>query len=1333
MGVRKWFTIFLLVLLLGILLNNKMEVQASLEDNPYISFSPDGDAYTTNAGDKNYEWYEKGTMVHTGVKSSLRELQEGEHYYSKILSGEITVGVWEVILKRGTCIHTEYVVGDYFHGISYGTRCCRRFYYSGWFPHCADCGEVLNERFYYMSDEAAKSLVCVDLSKGYYYKCPHCDNLEQAVEQGEHKCKAVSMNRYFVYYDANNGNGYMPKSTHMYNNSTIYEGKEVTPQTTLNLNTYTRRGYRFVGWNTVADGSGQSFADGAVIYNLATEEGEKVTLYAQWEECHSIVQIDPAGGSYRGRYEVTEIAGVYGEKYDIDVEELLGPFGYVVHFNAMGGTPVEDSNNRRVFVQWSMNQPFLGQLSENTYTFGDREGIVDCLTAVYEDAPIILPETEKEGYSFGGWFMDEDCTKPAGYAGDFFLPGKDMTLYANWVDLKLISKDNYTVNGGKGAVDLTWSQKDSSEKVYAIYQQREEKEWMTLGSAENKENSYEAEVNMDYCGQSSSYTVPFSGFYKLTLSGAQGGNYLNRAGGLGGKVWAYVYLEKGEKLEYTIGGQNGFNGGGVGTTYANGGGYSIVTNEKRGVLLVAGGGGGALPGANGYAGGTEASVMETCDGESGASGGGGGYQGGHAGILEFHKHTEACAHAHVGSATAYGGCYTVEVPCGETEFREKEESRIFYYGNIEYVNGAYQPCYCVQCGSYSCIGHTNIKYSYHCMSCGEKYNIKQDACPAVKEYVPGCERDESYICGMNEGEVISVRPAYGGSSYINGEWCFNYGKEAGVQEGNGTLKIEAQQTGMQETNKLAGLEAADCAPPVTIDAASVKKIAVGETQIRIAFDRPEDEGTVYFHQVKSYDKNTGMLLCVSNQTVNTLISGVCGYYYKVDEYTDTCVDKDDNYYAETGSAPFLLQEVAEEVRYLHIAAVDKAGNIGNTTHIMLSGQDVIYWPLRTEKLELATGSNVKWIPESNIYFVKADGSTPVTIEFEGLLCGNARADYQITHTSLHITDEATAGKSVFTVITPKQELVSAGTFTYPMQSLQKSFVGEECLQDDSYTMTKRFNRCKSILLTQKFTIAANLDGHKIYLQPQVGAGGEKGMIYSDEETDKKNAIWLLADGQGPKIQGMEKLEDIEFLDYSEKETRRVQLRAEDFGSGLAGFYVEINNLENGLRKRYEDAEVTGQISFEVSGEEQVFYGEFTVTVYAVDEVGNETVLGTKLLGVGLSTYIERILEPHDGVFKRGESGILHIQTTGYVERVEVSFPKEFEDSGVLYDQTYQYEMPSYIQTEELEFMIPLTMPDGARIIQVKAYKSGTELESTPQLLTIQIHGSVLDELRTRLR
>ena len=78
-------------------------------------------------------------------------------------------------------------------------------------------------------------------------------------------------NEYTVVFNANGGAGSMPNQTMTYDTFA-----------NLSANTYAYAGHTFAGWNTKADGTGTSYADGENVKNLA-ESGE-VTLYAQWNE-----------------------------------------------------------------------------------------------------------------------------------------------------------------------------------------------------------------------------------------------------------------------------------------------------------------------------------------------------------------------------------------------------------------------------------------------------------------------------------------------------------------------------------------------------------------------------------------------------------------------------------------------------------------------------------------------------------------------------------------------------------------------------------------------------------------------------------------------------------------------------------------------------------------------------------------------------------------------------------------------------------------------------------------------------------------------------------------
>ena len=65
----------------------------------------------------------------------------------------------------------------------------------------------------------------------------------------------------------------------------------------LSKNQFTRVHYKFVGWNTEADGSGCSYIDRSYVENLLTEQNSVVVLYAQWSPNTYAVHFDANGGS----------------------------------------------------------------------------------------------------------------------------------------------------------------------------------------------------------------------------------------------------------------------------------------------------------------------------------------------------------------------------------------------------------------------------------------------------------------------------------------------------------------------------------------------------------------------------------------------------------------------------------------------------------------------------------------------------------------------------------------------------------------------------------------------------------------------------------------------------------------------------------------------------------------------------------------------------------------------------------------------------------------------------------------------------------------------------
>lgn len=1430
---KRYLAAGLLVMGISIIFSGQTAEAAekkTIYNSPYVSISPDGEAFTTCAGDQNYTWYDNGTTVNTGIKSSLRSLRTGEHYFKVARWGEVPVGSWRVVHRPGQCIHEAYTSDENWHGIQFGTQKCMRYYYSGWKAFCADCGEPLEESYIYMSSEAASSIQHLDLGTEsnpvfYYYLCPFCRNLEQGVRLSAHLCKEISPNQYRIFYDPNISkyNGYMDTSYHMYNNATEYEGQTVTPVTHLTENNYTKEGYVFIGWNTAPDGSGVFFADSAEIYNLSsidwrdestwteTDNGT-VTLYAQWRKSESTLVIDAAGGKYNG-LDKQLITQPYLKNYVLQADLIQAPDGYQVAFVANGGSPVETIAGTKHFVEWMREQPFRGWLEDNIYTFTAPDGNVDTLKAAYQPDPITLPSTTRDGWSFGGWYYDPDFSLPAGGAGDQIIPSKDMTLYAQWVDLRLQSVDNYDANDGKGAVDLSWQQSDQNNKTYLVYQKREDGAWIRVNSADDISSTTVISEAYSFDGQEKQYTIPYTGLYTIKALGAQGASYESYTGGYGGSVGGKFWLRKGDVLTYAVGGQNGYNGGGNATDYGNGGGMTSVVSDQKGELMIAGGGGGASPGGNGGNGGSAASVIDGHDGESGMAGGGAGYQGGCAGEKIVHHHTNDC-YVDASYTPAFGSwdgtvdgfdCYADSntKTRGYAHTKDDDPRHVIRVGWESY---AYSEGTLWNLNGYSGLatnGNTQLNVSVHTNSWGStdglnlsksKYRVMNQngstissgsfssvmnssssagssgsswenpdgswgGSPDVRDFYgtfhfklpEGTTRIYLYLdfyhnaysawftseitglsfsggrklnCGMTEGQVLSSKPAYGGSNYVSDD-ALMYEMYSGVRSGSGYATLDAEAVGYQESLDLTGVVATDFAAPDKISDQVTKEPLDGKS-ICVTWQTPKDNGTDYYHKVESYLTGSTSMLCESNITKNTLVSGVKGYYYLVDQNGDTVVTGNANYVQD----PHVNVVTAEYNQYLHIAAVDVAGNISETTHILIDAKDVL-WKLYTKQLVIDASADNVYPATDKSWYVRADGSTPFTLKNEAYMDGTASRGYQLNETIYEtVSDNNNVARNI--IRTASMEIADTSIRT-DANGLSYSTDGTSVLQQYSYSYTVRSNKNRDLMGVQKFTISRDLSGQTIQVIPIAEADKESDKVYSAHELDEKNKITLIADGEAPVIRGLEIMEDRDLIDRRDGSIT-VTVTADDDLSGVKDFYVVIKNTDNAITKTYlPDAD--GSIRITITEDEPIFSGDFTVLGYAVDNVGNENNLSYGTTEFALASSVERILSPHNPIFKCGESGILTFTTWGYAERVEVIFPESMTALDPTLNKVYDYtDCPGYMITEHLQFMVPLYTPENQNLeITVRAYKGDKKLEDHPTISVIGVSGTVLDEFRTRLR
>ena len=413
-----------------------------------------------------------------------------------------------------------------------------------------------------------------------------------------------------------------------------------------------------------------------------------------------------------------------------------------------------------------------------------------------------------------------------------------------------------------------------------------------------------------------------------------------------------------------------------------------------------------------------------------------------------------------------------------------------------------------------------------------------------------------------------------------------------------------------------------------------------------------------------------------------------------------------------------------------MSAVDKAGNVGETIHIEIGRVDEeVAWPLRTERITVSSAKGSVYEESSGTYYVKCDGVTPFTLQFGSVMAGEASSAYQINH-SMFYMKEGIADFVIMDIQTPVTTQIKDTVVTANAAEVTKIFTGKSVLKDDSYTITRKSNRCRRLDTEQRFTMETSMNGKSLQVVPVAGADFEGELVTSDWNSDLLNGVLLIGDNVAPAISGVEEVK--QYMEQTERrEAQTFTLKAQDNGSGLQDFCAIITNLNNGNRRTY--SATAGSIEILFSQEDILFQGDITVEVYAIDRVGNQNTVNCIIESFAVTAYAERLLTPHEPVFRCGESGRLVITSYGYVDKVEVIFPKELTDIDPGLNTTYSYDGTIYRKEEEYEFMVPLGTPLGEYTIVINAWKDGEQKSCYPIIWTLGEEESVLNDIRTRLR
>ena len=505
-------------------------------------------------------------------------------------------------------------------------------------------------------------------------------------------------------------------------------------------------------------------------------------------------------------------------------------------------------------------------------------------------------------------------------------------------------------------------------------------------------------------------------------------------------------------------------------------------------------------------------------------------------------------------------------------------------------------------------------------------------------------------------------------------------------------------------------------------------------KVKVTWTEPRDNGTVYYHKCESYSRDTKQL--ESNITKNTLVSGVKGYYYYIDSYPRGTVTKIHTYVEKTAPKCSVDVLLKEYVQYLHVAAVDVAGNLSDTANIELgmeNGAGPQYpaddsYPenakLFTEKITLED-TEFAYQGEESTWFVKADGLTEHILYVGAGMDKAATYDFQIN--ALRVNVENEASQEWMQVAVPHGD-TALGSQVFLNDKLIVELSGEPgALLKPGISVAERTNHAISVNLSQNFTVDTDTSAFELY--PQAIAEFRGKAYCSEEALDVCNGLTIIPDGEAPEIFGLEELQNLKVLDITEQ-AKQVTLWAKDAISCLQEFTVFIHNRDNHMKAEFScDSE--GKVTVEIKKENPLFVGEVAISAIAVDRVGNANVVGEEGLSFTLETNLYKERNPEEHILKTGDGAVLDIFTRGYVERIEVIFPEELLEVEPELNCVFEYERPALRQKESLNFHIPLGIAEQEYEVTVKAYKNGQVLISKPTFIVVE--GTVLDELRTRIR
>ena len=196
----------------------------------------------------------------------------------------------------------------------------------------------------------------------------------------------------------------------------------------LTGNLFQKKYYTFVNWNTKADGSGETYADGAAIRNLTDEMNGEVTLYAQWEprQYKIVYKLNGGKNNKKNPATYTKYTGAITLKKPTRTGYTFkGWYSNKKCTKKVTGIKKGATGTKTFYAKWQKKEYKINyQLNGGTNSSKNPTGYTVTSKTVKLKAP------KKNGYVFKGWYTDKKCKKKItkikkGSVGN-------LTLYAKW-------------------------------------------------------------------------------------------------------------------------------------------------------------------------------------------------------------------------------------------------------------------------------------------------------------------------------------------------------------------------------------------------------------------------------------------------------------------------------------------------------------------------------------------------------------------------------------------------------------------------------------------------------------------------------------------------------------------------------------------------------------------------------------------------------------------------------------------------------------------------------------------------------------------------------------